>query len=175
MAGCADASASDALAELRRLFAAECSLGTSAPGFGVSPPVRSGAANGLVHDSLWRAEAPRACRASLRALQERSEPRALGAKCAGDYRLLVASPDQGLALLAGAVAGEDEGGEGEGDYLGALIDSCSRPPSSASAATGLGAARSMSLPSSRASPVSATWYSGGAGGAHSPSPDLFGY
>lgn len=42
------------LAELRRLFAAECTLGTSAPGFGVSPPVRSGAANGLVHDSLWR-------------------------------------------------------------------------------------------------------------------------
>ncbi|EFN54916.1 hypothetical protein CHLNCDRAFT_134624 [Chlorella variabilis] len=78
------------LAELRRLFASECSLSTSAPGFGVSPPVRSGAANGLVHDSLWRQEAPRACKASLR-----------------DYRLLMTSPDQGLQLLAGAVEGED--------------------------------------------------------------------
>ena len=48
------ASVEAGLAELRRMFAADCSLGSSAPGFGVSPPVRSGAANGLVHDMLWR-------------------------------------------------------------------------------------------------------------------------
>lgn len=96
------ASVEAGLAELRRLFATECSLGTSAPGFGVSPPVRSGAANGLVHDSLWRQEAPRACKASLRVLHERAGPRCLSS-CAGDYRLLMTSPDQSLQLLAGAV------------------------------------------------------------------------
>ncbi|KAI3438331.1 hypothetical protein D9Q98_000765 [Chlorella vulgaris] len=96
------------LDELRRLFATECSLGTSAPGFGVSPPVRSGAANGLVHDSLWRQEAPRTCKASLRVLHERAGPgvRCL-TSCAGDYRLLMASPEQNLQLLSGAVETDD--------------------------------------------------------------------
>ncbi|KAL4450173.1 hypothetical protein ABPG77_010842 [Micractinium sp. CCAP 211/92] len=110
VAPCRDdpASMEAGLAELRRLFAAECTLGTSAPGFGVSPPVRTGAANGLVHDSLWRQEAPRACKASLRALHERAGPRCLSS-CSGDYRLLMASPDQGLSLLAGAVEREEAG------------------------------------------------------------------
>lgn len=96
------------LDELRRLFATECSLGTSAPGFGVSPPVRSGAANGLVHDSLWRQEAPRACKASLRVLHERAGPGVCClTSCAGDYRLLMASPEQNLQLLSGAVETDD--------------------------------------------------------------------
>ena len=139
------------LAELRRLFASECSLSTSAPGFGVSPPVRSGAANGLVHDSLWRQEAPRACKASLRALHERAGPRCLSS-CAGDYRLLMTSPDQGLQLLAGAVEGEDADME--------------VAPSAAS---------SRSMASSRASPAVPL---GGWQHAHCPSPeptDLFSY
>jgi hypothetical protein len=107
MLGDADPAGVEAgLAELRRLFATECSLGTSVPGFGVSPPVRSGAANGLVHDSLWRQEAPRACKASLRALHERAGRGCLSA-CAGDYRLLMTSPDQGLHLLRGASEGDD--------------------------------------------------------------------
>lgn len=164
----ASPASTDALAELRRLFASECSLGTSAPGFGVSPPVRSGAANGLVHDSLWRAEAPRTCKASLRVLQERAGPRPF-TSCAGDYRLLMASPDQGVSLLAGAVEGEEEDDDcGFGAFgFGPMLDD-SRPPSSAASAPP--PPRTFSLASSRASPVgSQAWYSGAP--AHSPSPD----
>lgn len=107
MLGDADPAVVEAgLAELRRLFATECSLGTSVPGFGVSPPVRSGAANGLVHDSLWRQEAPRACKASLRALHERGGRACLSA-CAGDYRLLMTSPPEGFPLLKSAAEGDD--------------------------------------------------------------------
>lgn len=167
---------SDALSELRRLFAAECSLGTPGPGFGVSPPVRSGAANGLVHDSLWRAEAPRACKASLRALQERAGP--LRATCAGDYRLLMASPDQGL--LAGACCDDEDGSDGPapgscgGFSTGGIswMDTEGGPGGFVAAA-----AAGRSLASSRASAPSPGWYSGRP--AHSPSPDpdrlLFSY
>lgn len=157
------------LAELRALFAGSCSLGTSAPGFGVSPPVRSGAANGLVHDSLWRAEAPRACKASLRALQERAGPRALDS-CAGDYRLLMASPDQGLALLAGALEEDDEDGacpmgmslgtSAGGAFMDEALPGRRLPPS---------AARSRA--SSRASPAPGGWCGAASVPAHSPSPD----
>ena len=53
---------------------------------------------------MWRQEAPRACKASLRVLHERAGPRCLAASssCAGDYRLLMTSPDQSVQLLAGA-------------------------------------------------------------------------
>lgn len=162
---------SDALSELRRLFAAECSLGTPGPGFGVSPPVRSGAANGLVHDTLWRAEAPRACKASLRALQERAGP--LRATCAGDYRLLMASPDQGL--LAGACCDDEDAGDGTAaGSCGGLSWMDTEGGAGGFAAAG------RSLASSRASapsPAAAGWF--GSRPAHSPSPDpdrlLFSY
>lgn len=173
-----DDATSDALSELRRLFASECSLGTSAPGFGVSPPVRSGAANGLVHDSLWRAEAPRACRASLRALHERAGPRCLSS-CAGDYSLLVASPDTGTALLAGAVEGEGN------DMEGSTSTSTAWYPGAATTAAGGGypglawmddgaasAGRSMASSRASASPAPGSWYGAAAGRtACSPSPD----
>lgn len=168
---------SDALSELRRLFAAECSLGAPGPGFGVSPPVRSGAANGLVHDSLWRAEAPRACKASLRALQERAGP--LRATCAGDYRLLMASPDQGL--LSGACRDDEDGSDGTaaGSCGGFSTGGISWMDADGGAGGFAAAAAGRSLASSRASAPSpaAGWYGGRP--AHSPSPDpdrlLFSY
>ena len=93
--------------------------------------MRSGAANGLVHDSLWRQEAPHACKASLRTLHERTGPRCF-ASCAGDYRLLMASPDQSLQLLAGAVEREEGCFGGDESMPMVMASSLSRPASRAS-------------------------------------------
>lgn len=99
-------------------------------------------------------EAPRACKASLRALHERAGPRCLSS-CSGDYRLLMASPDQGLSLLAGAVESEEAGFDEPMAY-------------------GLGRASPAGRPASRTSPApSASWHP-----VHCASPepaDLFSY
>jgi hypothetical protein len=164
---------SDALSELRRLFAAECSLGAPGPGFGVSPPVRSGAANGLVHDSLWRAEAPRACKASLRALQERAGP--LRATCAGDYRLLMASPDQGL--LAGTCCDDEDGSDGTAAGSCGGLSWMDTDTGAGGFVAAAAAGRSMASSRASAHSPAAGWYGGRP--AHSPSPDpdrlLFSY
>lgn len=70
---------------------------------GVSPPVRSGAANPL--HTLHAAQAAVACRSNLKALQElQSSQRSPVAACPGDYRLLIASPDFDGGVLTNDVA-----------------------------------------------------------------------
>lgn len=71
-----------------------------APFLGVSPPLRSGACNPLMHDGQWKLKAQMASRTSLEALQTldggcgaRRVPAAASA-CRGDYRLLFSPPSE---------------------------------------------------------------------------------
>jgi hypothetical protein len=80
---------------------------------GVSPPVRSGASNPLVHDSSWRRIAPLACKSNLRALAELDGGGGLpflsgNTSCQGDYSLLVTSPDSSASFLAALEADEQQ-------------------------------------------------------------------
>lgn len=96
---------------------------------GVSPPVRSGffggAANPQAHDASWTFSAASACRTNLQALRELdSAGVSFLRQAAGDYRLLLGSPDPrslgGLAEEASAADGlsgslprmSDDGGLG---------------------------------------------------------------
>lgn len=68
----------------------------SSPCLGMSPPLRSGAANPFSRDVHWREAAPHACRDSLRALQElrAAAPQRMSPAltCRGDHSLLRVSP-----------------------------------------------------------------------------------
>eukprot|EP00887_Chlorella_sp_A99_P002083 scaffold21.g2083.t1 len=60
------------IAELRRLLAADCTVGSPPPStfFGVSPPERSAAANPMPQDSRWRREPALVSSRSLQTLHE---------------------------------------------------------------------------------------------------------
>lgn len=99
------------IAELQRLLQADCSLDSPSLGtsLGVSPPVRSGAANPLAQNGDWRATALAASRTSLKALAELEgrggapflRPSSTGG-CGGDFGLL--SPHGSLGDHPGAAA-----------------------------------------------------------------------
>ena len=80
---------------------ADCTVGSppTQTFFGVSPPIRSGAANPMPQDSRWRKESHLASTRSLQTLHvlDRAAPfLRSSASCAGDWRLLRASPECGL-------------------------------------------------------------------------------
>lgn len=89
------------IAELRKLLSGDgTSVGSSPPpttAFGVSPPVRSGAANPLPQDRGWRTQHGMASARSLQTLHELDRSAHFlrsSASCAGDWRLLrISSPD----------------------------------------------------------------------------------
>ncbi len=77
---------------------------------GVSPPSREGflggAANPLAHDASWQGAAAAVCHNHLEALRELDSRGAsfLRSASVGDVRLLLGSPEFGLAPEAGAAA-----------------------------------------------------------------------
>ncbi|KAI8471745.1 MAG: hypothetical protein J3K34DRAFT_520274 [Monoraphidium minutum] len=129
---------------------------------GVSPPVRSGAANPWAHDAAWARAAYSASHTNLQALREldstgESFLRAgAGSSCsAGGAALVLVSPDAALGPLGDAVAHGDGGDGGACDDAERLSDAGSEStaaatPSPAAAAGAGGLSWPLAAPARRA-------------------------
>ena len=94
---CRSAGTEAGIAELESLLASDHLSESPTPKsyFGVSPPVRSGAANPLGHSSAFSRVAPVACRRNLQILEQMQVGPATGLTPTGDRGLLHPSPCEG--------------------------------------------------------------------------------